>query len=151
MEDSSNKTSKITTNKQKQAQKPTDKPTLNKKPTIKRKLHQYTPYNIVQQLIKPFKKPKLEQSTSPFPTSIPLKDDIGKLGLMWPRGTIANSHPAAPMLHKFSNSGCPVDTGENWTIDMIKTALKKGPHISAKEEHAKEYLIKETNMKIKRL
>ena len=68
---------------------------------------------------------------------------------MWPRGNVANSHPAAKILHEFSTRGVPVDTGTNWNHDMIVTALKKGPHISAKNPEAKNYLIKETNMKIK--
>ena len=76
-------------------------------------------------------KQTLHNSTA-FPTDIPIKQDAGKLGLMWPRGNVANSHPAAAMLHHYSTEGCPVDAGANWTEKMIITALKRGPHISAK-------------------
>ena len=66
---------------------------------------------------------------------------------MWPRG-IANSHPAAQMLHSYSNLGCPVDTGEDWTTEHIIQALKRGPHISAKEPDAAKQLREETNIKV---
>ena len=68
---------------------------------------------------------------------------------MWPRGDVANLHPAAPILHELSTKGCPANINDNWTHDMIITALKKGPHISAKLPEAKAYLIKETEDKIK--
>ena len=90
---------------------------------------------------------KLRNSTA-FPQNIPIKQDAGKLGLMWPRGTVANSHPAANMLHAYSTNGCPVEAGENWTEHMIITALTRGPHISAKNPKAAQYLFKETKEKI---
>ena len=84
-----------------------------------------------------------------FPASIPIKSDAGKCGLMWPRGAIANSHPAAKLLHFYSNRGCPVDTGEPWNQASIITALKRGPHISAKNPTAAKYLHEETQEKLK--
>ena len=48
------------------------------------------------------------QTSNIFPSSIPIKADIGKLGLMWPRGKIANLHPAAKMLKEYSTQGCPI-------------------------------------------
>ena len=107
---------------QKNTQKPTAAPKLHNKLT---------------------NKPKL------FPTSIPLQDDIGKFGLMWPRGCVANAHPAAQMLKEFSEVGCPVDTGRNWTHEELQAAIKRGPHISAKDPHALECLHEEMDEKLK--
>ena len=84
-----------------------------------------------------------------FPSSIPIKEDAGKCGLMWPRGKIANSHPAAQLLNFYSTKGCPVDTGTPWTKPMILAALKRGPHISAKVKAAQKYLKEETQEKLK--
>ena len=83
-----------------------------------------------------------------FPANIPLKDDIGKLGLMWPRGKIANAHPAAKLLHEYSDFGCPLDCGPNWSLEQILTSIKRGPHISAKDPIATECLHKETQENI---
>ena len=83
-----------------------------------------------------------------IPKTIPLEDDIGKLGLMWPRG-IANMHDAAPLLHSYSDNGCPVNCGNNWTKDHIIASLKRGAHISAKGKEARQCLINETETKIK--
>ena len=77
-----------------------------------------------------------------------MKEDIGKYGLMWPRGHIATHHPAANYLLEYCHEGCPVDAGKNWTHQEILAALKRGPHISAKEPDAAAYLHKETNMKL---
>ena len=89
-----------------------------------------------------------EKIINAIPPSIPVKDDIGKFGLMWPRG-LAISHPAAKMLEEFSTMGCPVDTGKNWSINELVAAIKRGPHISAREPEAAKYLHMETQEKIK--
>ena len=83
-----------------------------------------------------------------IPSTIPVADDIGKLGLMWPRG-LAKSHEAAPLLNNFSDEGCPVDCGTNWTNEHIMAALIRGPHISAKSKEAKQCLFRETESKVK--
>lgn len=67
---------------------------------------------------------------------------------MWPR-EIANNHPAAPLLHHFSEHGCPVDVGEPWSKQHIIKALQRGPHISAKQPIAAKCLREETTEKIK--
>ena len=90
-----------------------------------------------------------KQKNVEVPTSTPLASDIGKCGLMWPRGSIANSHPAAEMLHKLSTTGCPLDCGKHWSKEHILQALKRGAHISAKEPEAAKYLHRETQEKIK--
>ena len=87
-------------------------------------------------------------SNNVIPSTIPVADDIGKLGLMWPRG-LAKSHEAAPLLNNFSDEGCPVDCGTNWTNEHIMAALIRGPHISAKSKEAKQCLFRETESKVK--
>ena len=82
-----------------------------------------------------------------IPASIPVKTDIGKCGLMWPRG-IAENHPAANLLNYYSTKGCPVDIGEHWTYEHIITAVKRGPHISAKKPKAAAHLRNETLQKV---
>ena len=84
-----------------------------------------------------------------FPQDIPIAKTLGKkIGLMWPRG-IANLHPAAPLLHSYSNVGCPVDCGENWTKAQIEAAIRRGPHVSAKHPIARKCLIAEAKEKEK--
>ena len=90
---------------------------------------------------------KTQHAHKVIPATVPVKEDIGKYGLMWPRG-LAASHPAAKMLEEFSTAGCPVDTGTNWTEEQIIAAIKRGPHISAKEPEAAAYLHKETEEKL---
>ena len=90
---------------------------------------------------------KIDQRND-FPKNTPVQEDIGKCGLMWPRGNIANQHPAATHLQEYSTNGCPVDAGKNWTKEDIVAALKRGPHISAKTPDAIQYLHQETNMKL---
>ena len=84
-----------------------------------------------------------------FPSSIPIKDDAGKFGLMWPRGQVAMSHPAANLLHEYSTIGCPVDTGKDWTHEQIVAALKRGSHVSARTPDALKCLHQEINEKLK--
>lgn len=83
-----------------------------------------------------------------IPASIPLKEDIGKCGLMWPRG-LAKQHPAAPLLQDYNKNGCPVDIGKAWSKEHILNALKRGPHISAKDPLPAKVLRKETMEKVK--
>jgi hypothetical protein len=82
-----------------------------------------------------------------FPATLPIQNDIGKYGLMWPR-SFANFHPAAPMLHSYSEQGCPVDCGPPWTHDHIIAALRRGCHPSAKPTQAAKCLENETKEKI---
>ena len=49
---------------------------------------------------------------------------------MQPRGRCL-SHIAAPLLQKYSDEGCPVDVGRDWTADEIWAAVQRGPHPSA--------------------
>jgi hypothetical protein len=83
-----------------------------------------------------------------FPSTVAVKDDIGKSGLMWPRA-FALKHNASSLLNRYSTQGCPADCGKPWSRDHIITALTRGPHISAKSEQARECLVQETRDKIK--
>ena len=83
-----------------------------------------------------------------IPTSYPVKDDIGKYGIMWPRG-IAKQHPVATLLEEYSSNGCPVDIGEDWSKTHIIQALKRGPHMSTKEAIPAKVLREETMEKVK--
>ena len=43
----------------------------------------------------------------------------------------AKQHPAGELLSKFASTGCPVNTGRNWTKKELQAAVDKGPHTSA--------------------
>ncbi len=79
-----------------------------------------------------------------IPSEIPgFKETAGKFGLMFPR-TFAKQHKAADMLEKWAMDGCPVDAGDDWTLEHIMAALLRGPHQSAYQDGAIEFLRKET-------
>jgi hypothetical protein len=82
-----------------------------------------------------------------FPPEIPVKEEIGKLGLMWPR-TYAEIHDATPLLNSYAESGCPADCGPDWSLEKIVTLMKRGPHRSSKKKDAVRQLRKETEEKI---
>ena len=69
------------------------------------------------------------------------------VSLMKARGT-ALKHPAGNILKQYEQ-GCPVDCGKPWTRQHIEAALKRGPHISAKQVKAREALRNETMDKVK--
>ena len=81
-----------------------------------------------------------------FPNNVPLKTDIGKSGLMWPRG-LALNHDAAKLLNYYSEEGCPVECGPDWTHEHIQAALQRGPHKSATNKIAAQCLLQETKDK----
>ena len=82
-----------------------------------------------------------------IPSDIPIKSSLGKSQLMCPR-THCLSHPAAPLLQQYSTTGCPVDCGDNWSLQHILLLLKRGPHISGKHPAAINFLCKETMEKV---
>ena len=83
-----------------------------------------------------------------FPQERPVQEEIGKIGLMWPREE-ALDHEAAPLLLNYATAGCPVDCGPNWTSEHILAALKRGAHMSAKLKDAIHALHEETAEKVK--
>jgi hypothetical protein len=82
-----------------------------------------------------------------LPEEIPVKNTIGKLGLMWPQH-YALHHEAIPLLTSYATSGCPVNCGPDWSLKQILLLLKRGPHISALKHDAKIQLINETKEKV---
>ena len=86
----------------------------------------------------------LQENSAIFPQDLPIQEALGKkkLGLMWPRG-ITNLHPAAALLHQYSDHGCPVDCGEDWAEQQITVAILRGLHISAHNPIARQCLIEE--------
>ena len=56
-------------------------------------------------------------------------------GLMLPTGS-ALRHPAAEMLLEYAKIGCPVDCGEDWTLEKIEAAIKRGLSETAKDPTA---------------
>jgi hypothetical protein len=84
-----------------------------------------------------------------LPPEVPLKQTIGKLGLMIPQAPHAVPHPAYNLLKSYANNGCPIDCGPPWSKEHILLMLKRGPHVSAKQKEAKLQLQAETQDKIK--
>jgi hypothetical protein len=60
---------------------------------------------------------------------------------MCPSG-LALHHPAAGELLHYATNGCPANTGCNWTRDEMEAAIKRGPHVSAREPAAMQQLAK---------
>jgi hypothetical protein len=87
-------------------------------------------------------------SAHTFPTEIPVKEEVGKLGLMWPR-SYAAFHRATPLLNSYATNGCPVQCGPDWSEEKILKLLRRGPHRSAKLKAAVRQLRQETQEKIK--
>ena len=88
------------------------------------------------------------QNEATIPEDIPIKERIGKIGLMWPR-LHAKHHPAAKMLQTFSTQGCPADCGPPWTKAQIETAIQHGPHKSARSTEARKALRLEALTKVR--
>ena len=88
------------------------------------------------------------QTSSVLPTDLPVKQTIGKLGLMWPQTPYSVGHAAVPLLHSYAREGCPVDCGEPWSRSQIEELLKRGPHRSALVKKAVIQLRGETNDKV---
>lgn len=88
------------------------------------------------------------KNTHMFPDEIPVKEEVGKLGLMWPR-SYAEFHRATPLLNSYAIDGCPVQCGPDWSKEKIMKLLRRGPHCSAKVKAAMRQLRQETEEKIK--
>ena len=69
-------------------------------------------------------------------------------GLTYPQNSAAE-HPTAPMLIEHAKEGCPVNTGKNWTLKEITTAVKRGPQVSAIRPDAMKYAQQESAEKVK--
>ena len=69
-------------------------------------------------------------------------------GQMCPTG-LALDHPAAEVLLDYAHGGCPVQSGADWTVQMMTAAIEKGPHTSALDKDAMEQLQTEVAEKVK--
>ncbi len=90
---------------------------------------------------------ELHKHVDDIPPEIPVQSTIGKL--MQPRPPFAVDHEAIPLLHAYAEHGCPVDCGEDWTLEHIELMLRRGPHKSSKAPDAIQVLREETADKIK--
>jgi len=61
--------------------------------------------------------------------------NLPKVGLMAP-GSIAQSHPAGPLLQQFAELGCTVDISEEWSLEALDKAVAYGAHPSARTPEA---------------
>jgi hypothetical protein len=66
---------------------------------------------------------------------------------MCPRG-LALTHPAAEHLLEYASKGCPTHTGAPWTIDQMRAAIERGPHVSALVPEAMAQLDDEVKEKV---
>ena len=62
---------------------------------------------------------------------------------------VALDHPAKEVLLQYAQDGCPVETGKQWTRQMIEAAVLRGPHVSALVPEAMEQLQSEVAEKEK--
>ena len=70
-------------------------------------------------------------------------------GGMCPSG-LALYHDAANLLLDYAMNGCPVKTGQDWTVGMMQAAIDNGPHASALDPAAMEQLAMEVEQKEKK-
>ena len=93
---------------------------------------------------------KLQNNTS-LENDVPTKQTIGKsqLGLMCPQLPYAINHEAIPLLQGYSENGCPVDCGTDWSREKIVLLLERGLHRSANSKKAVRQLQQETEEKIR--
>ena len=61
---------------------------------------------------------------------------------------LATQHPAAQQLLQYAIHGCPTQTGQPWTKELMQAAIDKGPHISALVPAAVEQLRLEVAAKV---
>ena len=56
-------------------------------------------------------------------------------GLAYPRAQV-EAHPAAPLLHEYARTGCPMDMGHDWTVEEVEAAVERAHHVSSLEDNA---------------
>ena len=102
----------------------------------------------VQQTCQPTKRTKTQSTIHPLTPAQGTSKAISFIGLMCPNAA-AMKHPAAAMLREFATKGCPVDCGPPWAHQVIRLAITKGPHPSAKTPRAATACQKEALERIK--
>ena len=68
--------------------------------------------------------------------------------LMQPTGP-ALRHPAAPLLQRYSEQGCPANIEPTYPLDLLEQAIKRGAHPSATTAAAAKALRLETEEKVR--
>ena len=77
------------------------------------------------------------------------KEELKKWrNMMCPKG-LALHHPAAGKLLEYATGGCPTNTGKDWTVEQMRAAVERGPHVSALEPDAIEQLKGEIAEKVR--
>jgi len=66
---------------------------------------------------------------------------------MCPTG-LALHHPVAGQLLHYATEGCPANTGRDWTREEMEAAIRRGPHVSARELDAMTQLAREIQEKV---
>jgi hypothetical protein len=67
---------------------------------------------------------------------------------MYPRNEVLD-HLAGPELLQYALDGCPVDCGDNWTLEQLEAAILNGAHASANIPEAAEACKKEALERVK--
>jgi hypothetical protein len=67
---------------------------------------------------------------------------------MYPRNEVLN-HPVGPHLLQYALDGCPVDCGDDWTLEQLEAAIRNGAHASANVPEASEACKKEALERVK--
>jgi hypothetical protein len=47
-------------------------------------------------------------------------------------------HPAGPHLLQYALDGCPVNCGDDWTLEQLEAAIRNGAHASTNVPEAAE-------------
>ncbi len=88
-----------------------------------------------------------QQHRGQFSIPTPKQAPVAHRNNMCPSG-LAIHHPAADELLKYATKGCPTETGQNWTKEMMAAAVERGPHASALTPEAIAYFEKEIEQKL---
>jgi hypothetical protein len=67
---------------------------------------------------------------------------------MYPQNEVLN-HPAGPDLLQYALDGCPVDCGDDWTLEQLEAAILNGAHASANIPEAAAACKKEALERVK--
>jgi hypothetical protein len=69
-------------------------------------------------------------------------------GLIYPCNEVLD-HQAGPHLLQYALDGCPVDCGDDWTLEQLEAAIRNGAHASANVPEAAEACKKEALEQVK--
>ena len=69
-------------------------------------------------------------------------------GTIHPSG-LALHHPAVDWLLQYATKGCPMETGQDWTMKMIQAVIDRGLHESAMIPEAMAYIQSEVFDKVR--